>query len=85
MRKDLDASGKMSGDYRKLLTVAQNTFGKEVLPTLEDGACMLRLLARSATGQHFSNYTSFMSGPKRDGERDGPEEFHVVLVDNQRT
>jgi len=40
---------------------------------------------QSATGQHFSNYTSFMSGPRREGERDGPEEFHVVLVDNQRS
>ena len=46
---------------------------------------MLRLLARSATGQHFSNYTSLMSGPRREGDTDGPEAFHVVLVDNHRT
>lgn len=58
---------------------------EKVVPTLEDAACMLRLLARSATGQHFSNYTSLMSGPKREGERDGAEEFHVVLLDNQRS
>ena len=58
---------------------------EKVVPTMEDAACMLRLLARSATGQHFSNYTSLMSGPKRAGERDGPEEFHVVLLDNQRS
>lgn len=58
---------------------------EKVLPTLEDAACMLRMLARSATGQHFSNYTSIMSGPRRDGELDGPEQFHVVLVDNKRT
>ncbi len=35
MRKEFDTSGKMSGDYKKLLTTAQNTFGKEVIPTLE--------------------------------------------------
>ena len=58
---------------------------EKVVPTMEDASCLLRLLARSATGQHFSNYTSLMSGPARPGDTDGPEEFHVVLVDNHRT
>jgi L-lactate dehydrogenase complex protein LldF len=58
---------------------------EKVIPTLEDASCLLRLLARSATGQHFSNYTSLMSGPRRAEDTDGPEAFHVVLVDNQRT
>jgi len=58
---------------------------EKVVPTLEDASLLLRLLARSATGQHFSNYTSVMGGPKRDGDLDGPDEFHVVLVDNKRT
>ncbi|MBX2835526.1 MAG: iron-sulfur cluster-binding protein [Gammaproteobacteria bacterium] len=58
---------------------------EKVVPTLEDATTLLRLLARSATGQHISNYTSLMSGPKRPGDIDGPEEFHVVLVDNKRT
>lgn len=58
---------------------------EKVVPTLEDASLLLRLLARSATGQHFSNYTSLMGGPKREGDLDGPEEFHVVLVDNKRT
>lgn len=58
---------------------------EKVVPTLEDASCMLRMLARSATGQKFSNYTSFMSGPRREGDVDGPEEFHVVLLDNHRT
>lgn len=58
---------------------------EKVVPTLEDASCLLRLLARSATGQHFSNYTSLMSGPARDGDLDGPSQFHVVLVDNHRT
>jgi L-lactate dehydrogenase complex protein LldF len=58
---------------------------EKVMPTLEDTTTMLRLLARSATGQQISNYTSFYSGPKREGELDGPDEFHVVLVDNGRS
>ena len=58
---------------------------EKVVPTLEDASCLLRLLARSATGQHFSNYTSLMCGPRREGDIDGPESFHVVLVDNKRT
>jgi len=58
---------------------------EKVIPTLEDASCLLRLLARSATGQHFSNYTSLMSGPARKEDLDGPEAFHVVLVDNHRT
>ncbi|NND90517.1 MAG: iron-sulfur cluster-binding protein [Granulosicoccus sp.] len=58
---------------------------EKVVPTLEDASCLLRLLARSATGQHFSNYTSLMCGPRREGEADGPDAFHVVLVDNHRT
>jgi L-lactate dehydrogenase complex protein LldF len=43
------------------------------------------LLARSATGQLLSVYTSFLSGPRREGEVDGPDEFYVVLLDNGRT
>ena len=58
---------------------------EKVVPTLEDASAMLRLLARSATGQHFSNYTSLMGGPKTVEDLDGPDEFHVVLVDNKRT
>ncbi len=58
---------------------------EKVVPTLEDASCLLRLLARSATGQHYSNYTSLMSGPRRAEDVDGPEAFHVVLVDNHRT
>ncbi len=58
---------------------------EKVIPTVEDGLTMLRLLARSATGQEFSTYTTVVTGPKREGELDGPSAFHVVLVDNGRT
>ncbi|MCB1755192.1 MAG: iron-sulfur cluster-binding protein [Gammaproteobacteria bacterium] len=58
---------------------------EKVLPTLDDAALFIRLLVASATGQQISNYASLYSGPKRDGDLDGPEEFHVVLLDNGRS
>lgn len=58
---------------------------EKVVPTLEDTATILRVLARSATGQEFSAYTTLSTGPKREGDLDGPEEYHVVLLDNGRT
>ncbi len=56
-----------------------------VLPTLEDVSSILRLLARSATGQEFSTYTTFSTGHRRAGDPDGPENYHVVLLDNGRS
>jgi L-lactate dehydrogenase complex protein LldF len=58
---------------------------EKVIPRAQDLAVFLKLLARSATGQLLSVYASFLSGPKRPGEIDGPEEFYVVLLDNGRT
>jgi len=58
---------------------------EKVVPTLEDASTLIRLLARSATGQELSTYTTFSTGPKRPGDIDGPEEFHVVLLDNGRS
>ncbi|HEV3333972.1 MAG TPA: LutB/LldF family L-lactate oxidation iron-sulfur protein [Bryobacteraceae bacterium] len=58
---------------------------EKVIPRAQDLATFLKLLARSATGQPLSVYTSILSGPRRKGEIDGPDEFHVVLLDNGRT
>jgi len=58
---------------------------EKVVPTLEDCATILRVLARSATGQEMSVYTTFSTGPKRAEDIDGPEEFHVVLLDSGRS
>jgi len=58
---------------------------EKVVPTLEDAALILRLLARSATGQEFSTYTTVSTGPRRDEDADGPDVFHVVLLDNGRS
>ena len=56
---------------------------EKLIPRFEDLAVFLRLLARSGTGQKLSSYTSLLTGPRRAGE-DGPEEMHVVLLDNGR-
>jgi L-lactate dehydrogenase complex protein LldF len=58
---------------------------EKVLPTLEDVSFILRLLTRSATGQSISNYLTFTTGPKRAGDQDGPDEFHVIIVDGGRS
>ena len=58
---------------------------EKLVPTLEDAATILRLLARSATGQEFSTYTTFSTGPRRATDPDGPENYHVVILDNGRT
>ena len=58
---------------------------EKVLPRKADLAVMLKLLAHSSTGQPMTIYTSLFGGPRGDGETDGPEEFHVVLMDNGRS
>ena len=58
---------------------------EKVVPTLEDAATILRVLARSATGQEMSVYTTISTGPRRPDDLDGPEQYHVVLLDNGRS
>ncbi len=58
---------------------------EKVVPTLEDATTILRVLARSATGQEMSVYTTFATGRRREGDTDGPAEFHVILLDNGRS
>lgn len=57
----------------------------KLVATLDDAGALLRVLASSATGQAMSAYTSLYAGPRRPGDADGPEEFHVVLIDNGRS
>jgi L-lactate dehydrogenase complex protein LldF len=58
---------------------------ERLVPTLADLEVMLRLLPRSATSQKLTSYVSMLSGPRRPAEPDGPEELHVVLLDNGRS
>ncbi|MFB3776856.1 MAG: LutB/LldF family L-lactate oxidation iron-sulfur protein [Bryobacteraceae bacterium] len=58
---------------------------EKLIPRAQDLAVFLKLLGRSATGQPLTVYTSFLNGPRREGEIDGPQEFYVLLLDNGRT
>ena len=58
---------------------------EKIVPRDRDLALFLNLLARSATGQQLTSYTEFISGPRGANQPDGPEEMHVILVDNGRT
>ncbi|MBK8909353.1 MAG: iron-sulfur cluster-binding protein [Rhodospirillales bacterium] len=76
-----------NGDLTQTLPRVQIVIAsiEKVVPTLEDATTILRVLARSATGQEMSVYTTFTTGPKRPEDLDGPEAYHVVLLDNGRT
>ena len=58
---------------------------EKVLPRLADLALFLPMLATAGAGQPITCYNSFYGGPRQPGETDGPEEYHVVLLDNRRT
>jgi L-lactate dehydrogenase complex protein LldF len=63
---------------------------ERLVPTMPDLSVMLQVLARSATGQKLTVYSNILTGPRRlsmadGGEPDGPEQLHVVLVDNGRS
>jgi len=58
---------------------------EKVVPTIEDAATLLRLLPRHGTGQTITNYISVTTGVKGRDDGDGPEHFHIILVDAGRT
>lgn len=58
---------------------------EKVIPRAADLAVFLKLLARNGSGQALTSYTSFLAGPRRAGEIDGPDQFYLVLLDNGRT
>lgn len=58
---------------------------EKVLPEMRHLSVLLKVLARSSTAQPLTVYTSIITGPRRPDEHDGPEEVHLVLLDNGRT
>jgi L-lactate dehydrogenase complex protein LldF len=76
-----------NGDLTQTLPKAHIVLAsiEKLVPTLEDLTQLLRVLARSATGQEMSVYTTLSTGPRRPGDPDGPGEYHVVLLDNGRS
>jgi L-lactate dehydrogenase complex protein LldF len=76
-----------NGDLTRLLpkTHIVVTGIEKVVADMTDVAVLVRALPRSATGQPISTYVSVMAGRRGHGETDGPQAFHVVLVDNGRS
>ena len=58
---------------------------EKVVPRMRDLSVFLELLSRSSTGQPMGSYTTLITGPKRDDDLDGPEQLHLVLLDNGRS
>ena len=58
---------------------------EKILPKLDDLALFLPMLATAGAGQTLTGYNTMYGGPRQPGECDGPEEYHVVLLDNRRT
>jgi L-lactate dehydrogenase complex protein LldF len=58
---------------------------EKVIPTMKDALHLIRLLSRNCTGQRITAYVSMDSGPRKEGEIDGPEELIIVIVDNGRS
>ncbi len=77
------------GNARMVTTIPKvliSVMGMErIVPTFADLEVFLSLLPRSATGQKLTSYVSIIHGPRRTGEAEGPEEFHLVIVDNGRS
>jgi L-lactate dehydrogenase complex protein LldF len=78
-----EGNGRMSTSLPKIHVAIAGI--EKLIPRAQDLPVFLKLLGRSATGQPLTVYTSFLSGPRRKGEVDGPEEFYVLLLDNGRT
>jgi L-lactate dehydrogenase complex protein LldF len=76
-----------NGDLTQTLPKAHIVLAsiEKLVPTLEDAAQILRVLARSATGQEMSVYTTVSTGPRRAEDLDGPGEYHVIILDNGRS
>lgn len=78
-----EGNGRLSSTMPETLVAVMGI--EKVIPRLEDLSHFLEILARTATGQKLTTYTSFITGPRREGELDGPGEMHVVILDNGRS
>jgi L-lactate dehydrogenase complex protein LldF len=58
---------------------------EKIIPSLTDLHLFWPLLASYGTGQHITVYNSILTGPKQNGEKDGPEELYLVLLENNRS
>lgn len=78
-----EGNARMCNTYPKVHIAIMGM--ERICPTFEDLEALLTLLPRSATGQKLTSYISVVNGPKRNDDLDGPEELHVIVLDNNRS
>ena len=78
-----EGNGRLSSTVPRIHVAVMGM--ERVVDTWDQLDLMINLLARSGTGQHISTYTNIVTGPRREGEADGPDELHVVILDNGRS
>ncbi|MBI4339576.1 MAG: iron-sulfur cluster-binding protein [Chloroflexi bacterium] len=77
-----EGNGRMSTSLPRIHVAVMGM--EKVVPALEDLGVFYRLLPRAATGQRATSYFTLVSGPRRAADEDGPEQFHLVILDNGR-
>jgi L-lactate dehydrogenase complex protein LldF len=78
-----EGNGRLSLTMPRLYVAVMGI--EKVIPRLADLSVFLRLLPRSATGQKLTSYVSWVNGPRATDNADGPDELHVVILDNGRS
>jgi L-lactate dehydrogenase complex protein LldF len=78
-----EGNGRLSTSVPRIHVVLAGI--EKVIPRLADLAVLWPVLATAGTGQPITCYSTLAGGPRQQNETDGPEEFHVVLVDNGRS
>ncbi|MCZ6539385.1 MAG: LutB/LldF family L-lactate oxidation iron-sulfur protein [Chloroflexi bacterium] len=77
-----EGNGRMSTSVPRIHVALMGI--EKIVPSIQDLSTMLRILIRSATGQRISTYITMVNGPRTPDEEEGPEEFHLVIMDNGR-
>lgn len=77
-----EGNGRMATSMPRIHIAAMGM--EKLIPSVADLSAMLRILIRSATGQRISCYVTMVNGPRAQDEEDGPEEFHLVIMNNGR-
>ena len=78
-----EGNGRMATSAPRIHVAAMGM--EKVVPSIADLSTFLRILIRSATGQRISSYVTMVNGPRRAEDEDGPEEFHLIVIDNGRS
>ncbi len=77
-----EGNGRMSTSVPRIHVAVMGM--EKIIPSVQDLSTMLRILIRSATGQRISSYITMVNGPKEPDEEEGPDEFHLVIMNNGR-